>query len=57
MGLRPRGRAQTDIDTGQEIGQMQPAGAGTPEVAPGLAGPTAAGGAMPAAGPAGAPAA
>ena len=55
VGISP-GAMQTDIETGEEIGQMQPAGAGTPEVAPGLAGPTAAGGAMPAAGPAGAPA-
>jgi hypothetical protein len=44
VGISPGGM-QTDIDTGEEIGQMEPAGAGTPETSPGLAGPTVAGGA------------
>jgi len=51
VGISP-GAMQTDIETGAEIGQMEPAAPGTPELTPGLAGPTAAGGAMPAPGPA-----
>jgi hypothetical protein len=50
VGISPAG-IEADTQTGEEIGQMEPtAGIGTPEVTPGLAGPTAAGGAMPAAG-------
>jgi hypothetical protein len=49
VGVSPGG-LEADIQTGEEIGQMEPAGAvGTPEVSPGLAGPTA-GGVMPSAG-------
>jgi len=51
VGISP-GAMQTDIETGAESGQMEPAAQGTPELTPGLAGPTAAGGAMPAPGPA-----
>jgi hypothetical protein len=50
VGISPAGM-EADTQTGEEIGQMEPtAGIGTPEATPGLAGPTAAGGAMPAAG-------
>ena len=50
VGISPAGM-EADTQTGEEIGQMEPAaGAGTPEVSPGLAGPTATGGAMPAPG-------
>ena len=52
VGITPGGM-ESDINTGEEIGQMEPAAPGTPEPSQGLAGPTAAGGAMPAAGPAG----
>ena len=52
VGISP-GSLETDIATGEEIGQMEPAGVGTPEVAPGPAGPVVPGGV----GGAGAPAA
>jgi hypothetical protein len=43
VGITPGGM-QTDIDTGQEIAQMEPAGAGTPEVGSAPAGPVVPGG-------------
>ena len=43
IGISP-GSLETDIATGEEIGQMEPAGVGTPEVAPGPAGPVVPGG-------------
>ena len=49
VGISPGGM-EADIDTGAEIGQMEPAAPGTPEVGGAPTGPTAAGGAMPAAG-------
>jgi hypothetical protein len=52
VGISP-GAMQTDIETGEEIGQMEPAGAGTPEVGSAPAGPVVPGGV----GGAGAPAA
>jgi len=52
VGINP-GAMQTDIETGEEIGQMEPAGAGTPEVGSAPAGPVVPGGV----GGAGAPAA
>jgi hypothetical protein len=52
VGINP-GAMQTDIDTGEEIGQMEPAGVGTPEVGSAPSGPTVPGGV----GGAGAPAA
>jgi hypothetical protein len=52
VGINP-GAMQTDIDTGEEIGQMEPAGVGTPEVGSAPAGPVVPGGV----GGAGAPAA
>ena len=52
VGITP-GAMQTDIETGEEIGQMEPAGAGTPEVGSAPAGPVVPGGV----GGAGAPAA
>jgi hypothetical protein len=52
VGINP-GAMQTDIETGEEIGQMEPAGAGTPPVASAPAGPVVPGGV----GGAGAPAA
>jgi hypothetical protein len=52
VGISPGGM-QTDIETGEEIGQMEPAGAGTPEVGSAPAGPVVPGGV----GGAGAPAA
>ena len=52
VGINP-GAMQTDIETGEEIGQMEPAGVGTPEVGSAPAGPVVPGGV----GGAGAPAA
>ena len=52
VGISP-GAMQTDIETGEEIGQMEPAGVGTPEVGSAPAGPVVPGGV----GGAGAPAA
>ena len=52
VGINP-GAMQTDIETGEEIGQMEPAGIGTPEVGSAPAGPVVPGGV----GGAGAPAA
>ena len=52
VGISP-GSMETDIATGEEIGQMEPAGVGTPEVSAGPAGPVVPGGV----GGAGAPAA
>jgi len=49
VGISP-GAMETDIETGEEIGAMEPAAPGTPEVGSAPAGPTAAGGAMPAPG-------
>ena len=50
VGISPAGM-EADTTTGEEIARMEPTtGVGTPEVTPGLAGPTAAGGAMPAPG-------
>jgi hypothetical protein len=43
VGITP-GSMQTDIDTGAEMGQMEPTAPGTPEVSPGLAGPVVPGG-------------
>jgi len=43
VGITP-GAMQTDIDTGQEIAQMEPAGVGTPEVGSAPAGPVVPGG-------------
>jgi hypothetical protein len=43
VGITP-GAMQTDIETGEEIGQMEPAGAGTPEVGSAPAGPVVPGG-------------
>ena len=43
VGITPGGM-QTDIDTGQEIAQMEPAGVGTPEVGSAPAGPVVPGG-------------
>ena len=43
VGISPGGM-ESDIDTGEEIGQMEPTAPGTPETSPGLAGPTVAGG-------------
>jgi hypothetical protein len=43
VGITPGGM-QTDIDTGQEIAQMEPAGAGAPEVGSAPAGPVVPGG-------------
>jgi len=43
VGINP-GAMQTDIDTGEEIGQMEPAGVGTPEVGSAPAGPVVPGG-------------
>ena len=43
VGITPGGM-QTDIETGQEIAQMEPAGAGTPEVGSAPAGPVVPGG-------------
>ena len=50
VGITPGGM-QTDIDTGQEISQMEPAGAGTPEVGSAPAGPVVPGGVGGAGGP------
>ena len=52
VGISP-GAMETDIETGEEIGQMEPAGVGTPEVGSAPAGPVVPGGV----GGAGAPAA
>jgi len=52
VGINP-GAMQTDIETGEEIAQMEPAGVGTPEVGSAPAGPVVPGGV----GGAGAPAA
>ncbi|WP_353480134.1 portal protein [Haliscomenobacter sp.] len=52
VGISP-GAIQTDIETGEEIAQMEPAGVGTPEVGSAPAGPVVPGGV----GGAGAPAA
>jgi hypothetical protein len=52
IGVSP-GAMETDIETGEEIGQMEPAGVGTPEVGSAPAGPVVPGGV----GGAGAPAA
>jgi len=52
VGISP-GAMQTDIETGEEIAQMEPAGVGTPEVGSAPAGPVVPGGV----GGAGAPAA
>ncbi len=49
VGISPGG-LETDIDTGEEMAGMEPAAPGTPPVDGGPTGPTAAGGAMPAAG-------
>jgi hypothetical protein len=43
IGISP-GQLETDIATGEEIGQMEPAGVGTPEVGAGPAGPIVPGG-------------
>ena len=43
VGINP-GAMQTDIETGEEIGQMEPAGVGTPEVGSAPAGPVVPGG-------------
>ena len=43
VGISP-GAMQTDIETGEEIGQMEPAGVGTPEVGSAPAGPVVPGG-------------
>jgi hypothetical protein len=43
VGINP-GAMQTDIDTGEEIGQMEPAGVGTPAVGSSPAGPVVPGG-------------
>jgi hypothetical protein len=43
IGVSP-GAMETDIETGEEIGQMEPAGVGTPEVGSGPAGPVVPGG-------------
>jgi len=43
IGISP-GQLTTDIATGEEIGQMEPAGVGTPEVGAGPAGPVVPGG-------------
>jgi hypothetical protein len=43
VGITP-GAMQTDIETGEEIAQMEPAGAGTPEVGSAPAGPVVPGG-------------
>jgi hypothetical protein len=43
IGISP-GQLETDIATGEEIGQMEPAGVGTPEVGAGPAGPVVPGG-------------
>jgi len=43
VGINP-GAMQTDIETGEEIGQMEPAGAGTPEVGSAPSGPVVPGG-------------
>jgi hypothetical protein len=48
VGITP-GALDTDIQTGEEIAAMQPAGAGTPEIGPGVA-PGGPGGTLPAAG-------
>ena len=43
VGISP-GAMQTDIETGEEIGQMEPAGVGTPEVGSAPGGPVVPGG-------------
>jgi hypothetical protein len=43
IGISP-GQLETDIATGEEIGQMEPAGVGAPEVGSGPAGPVVPGG-------------
>ena len=43
IGVSP-GAMETDIETGEEIGQMEPAGVGTPEVGSAPAGPVVPGG-------------
>ena len=43
IGISP-GQLETDIATGEQIGQMEPAGVGTPEISPGPAGPVVPGG-------------
>jgi hypothetical protein len=43
VGINP-GAMQTDIETGEEISQMEPAGVGTPEVGSAPAGPVVPGG-------------